>query len=113
MAYIKEKQRRRAAKARAEGLKEAYEKEFNQEGRGRKRPTFPLSTGRFAEDKEAVPLTRKEKSFRKEEGEKDLEVKERSMKLPESAIKRQKTKRQRYKERKRRRAQEERAKEFE
>ena len=38
---------------------EAYENEFNQEGQGRKRQTFPLSTGRFAEDKEAVPLTRK------------------------------------------------------
>ena len=110
VAYIKEKQRRRAAKARAEGVKErakkrlaneeAYENEFNQEGQGRKRQTYPLSTGRFAEDKEAVPLTRKEKSFRKEEGDEDLEVKERSMKLPESEIKRQKTKRQREKERK-------------
>ena len=71
VACISEKQRRRAAKARAAGVKErakkrlaneeAYEKEFNQEGRGRKRQTFPLSTGSFAEDKEAVPLTRKEK----------------------------------------------------
>ena len=123
VAYIKEKQRRRAAKARAEGVKErakkklaneeAYEKEFNQEGQGRKRQTYPLSTGRFAEDKEAVPLTRKEKSFRKEEGDEDLEVKKRSMKLPESEIKRQKTKRQREKERKQRRAEEERAKEAE
>ena len=123
VAYLKEKQRRRAAKARAEGVKErakrkfaneeAYENEFNQEGQGRKRQTYPLSTGRFAEDKEAVPLTRKEKSFRKEEGDEDLEVKERSMKLPESEIRRQKTKRQREKERKQRRAEEERAKEAE
>ena len=62
VAYIKEKQRRRAAKARAAGVKEraekrlaneeAYEKESNQEGRGRKRQPFPLSTGGFAEDKE-------------------------------------------------------------
>ena len=92
---------------------EAYENEFNQEGQGRKRQTYPLSTGRFAEDKEAVPLTRKEKSFRKEEGGEDLEVKERSVKLPESEIRRQKTKRQREKERKQRRAEEERAKEAE
>ena len=123
VAYLKEKQRRRAAKARAEGVKErakrrlaneeAYENEFNQEGQGRKRQTYPLSTGRFAEDKEAVPLTRKEKSLRKEEGDEDLEVKERSMKLPESEIRRQKTKRQREKERKQRRAEEERAKEAE
>ena len=123
VAYIQEKQRRRAAKARAEGVKErakrrlaneeAYENEFNQEGRGRKRQTYPLSTGRFAEDKEAVPLTKEEKSFRKEEGDEDLEVKERSMKLPECEIKRQKTKRQREKERKQRRAEEERAKEAE
>ena len=110
VAFIKEKQRRRAAKARAEGVKErakrklaneeAYENEFNQEGQGRKRQTYPLSTGRFAEDKEAVPLTRKEKSFRKEEGDEDLEVKERSMRLPESEIRRQKTKRQREKRKK-------------
>ena len=123
VAYIQEKQRRRAAKARAEGVKEraqrrlaneeAYENEFNQEGRGRKRQTYPLSTGRFAEDKEAAPLTKEEKSFRKEEGDEDLEVKERSMKLPECEIKRQKTKRQREKERKQRRAEEERAKEAE
>ena len=123
VAFIKEKQRRRAAKARAEGVKErakkklaneeAYENEFNQEGQGPKRQTFPLSIGRFAEDKEAVPLTRKEKSFRKEEDDEDLEVKERSMKLPESEIKRQETKRQREKERKQRRAEEERAKEAE
>ena len=120
VAFIKEKQRRRAAKARAEGVKErakkklaTYEKEFNQEGQGRKRQTYPLSTGRFAEDKEAIPLTKKEKSFRKEEGDEDLEVKKRSMKLPESEIKRQKTKRQREKERKKRRAEEERAKEAE
>ena len=72
-----------------------------------------MSTGRFAEDKEAVPLTKKEKSFRKEAGDEDLEVKERSMKLPESEIKRQKTKRQRGKERKQRRAEEEKAKEAE
>jgi len=96
-----------------ERAKRAYENEFNQEGRGRKRQTYPLSTGRFAEDKEAVPLTKKEKSFRKEEGDEDLEVKERSMKLPASEIKRQKTKRQREKERKQRRAEEERAKEAE
>ena len=123
VAYLKEKQRRRAAKARAEGVKErakrrlaneeAYENEFNQEGRGRKRQTYPLSTAKFAEDKEAVPLTKKEKSFRKEEGDEDLEVKERSMKLPASEIKRQKTKRQREKKRKKRRAEEERAKEAE
>ena len=123
VAFIKEKQRRRAAKARAEGVKErakkklaneeAYEKEFNQEGQGRKRQTYPLSTGRFAEDKEAIPLTKKERSFRKEEGDEDLEVKKRSMKLPESEIKRQRTKRQREKERKKRRAEEERAKEAE
>ena len=104
---MKERAKRRLAN------EEAYENEFNQEGQGRKRQTFPLSTGRFAEDKEAVPLTRKEKSFRKEEDDEDLEVKERSMKLPESEIKRQKTKRQREKERKQRRAEEERAKEAE
>ena len=122
VAYLKEKQRRRAAKARAEGVKdranrrlaneEAHENEFNQEGRGRKRQTYPLSTGKFAEDKEAAPLTKKEKSFRKEEGDEDLEVKERS-KLPASEIKRQKTERQKEKERKTRRAEEERAKEAE
>ena len=72
-----------------------------------------MSIGKFAEDKEAVPLTKKEKSFRKEEGVEDLEVKERSTKLPESEIKRKKTKRQREKERKKRRAEEERAKEAE
>ena len=117
VAYIKERQRRRAASQRAEGLKErvtkrlaneeAYEREFNQEGKGRKRQTFPLSTGEFAKDQEAMPLTKREKKFRAEEEEEMPEVKERSMKLPASEVKRKQTKRAREKEKKKRKAEEE------
>ena len=79
---------------------EAYEREFNQEGKGRKRQTFPLSTGEFAKDQEAMPLTKREKKFRAEEEEMP-EVKERSMKLPASEVRRNQTKRAREKERRR------------
>ena len=53
-----------------------------------------------------MPLTRKEKKFRAEEEEEMPEVKERSMKLPASEVRRNQTKRAREKEKKKREAQE-------
>ena len=53
-----------------------------------KRQTFPLSTGRFTESRQTVPLKRGGKRSRKEKSEEDFELKEKSMKFPGSEIKR-------------------------
>ena len=69
VAYIKERQRRGAAKARAAGLKEratkklaneeAYEREFNEEGRGRKRPASEVKRQQTKRTREKEKKKRK------------------------------------------------------
>lgn len=72
--------------------------------------TFPLSTGEFSSEQEVVPLTRKEKKSRAGEKEERPEIKDKSIKLPASEVKRQQTKRHREKGKKKRKAKEERLK---
>ena len=95
VAYIKERQRKRAAEHRKSGFKaraianvakqEEAERRFNQPDTGKKVKTFPLAEKELSNEVEAAPMGRKEKAFIKDEQDEEFpEVKRRSMELPPS-----------------------------
>ena len=109
VAYIKERQRKRAAEHRKSGLKaraianvakqEEAEERLNQLGSGRKVKTFPLAEGELSKEVQAAPMSKKEKTFLKDDQDEEYpEVKRRSMELPPSEKKRLKEKKAKFKE---------------
>ena len=110
VAYIKERQRKRAAEhRRSSGFKarafanvakqEEAERRFNQPDTGKKVKTFPLAEKEFSKEVEAAPMSKKEKAFIKDDKDEEFpEVKHRSMELPPSEKKRLKEKKAKFKE---------------
>ena len=109
VAYIKERQRKRAAEHRKSGFKaraianvarqEEAERRFNQLDSGRKEKTFPLAERELSKEVQAVPLSKKEKTFLKDDQDEEyLEVKRRSMELPPSEKRRLEEKKAKFKE---------------
>ena len=82
VAYIKERQRQRAAGHRKSGFKERAianvakqeeaERRFNQPDTGKKVKTFPLAERELSKEVEAAPMGRKEKAFKDEQDEEFL-----------------------------------------
>jgi hypothetical protein len=109
VAYIKERQRKRAAEHRKLGFKERSianvakqeeaERRFNQPDSGRKVRTFPLAEGELSKEVQAVPLSKKEKTFLKDDQDEEyLEVKRTIMELPPSEKRRLEEKKAKFKE---------------
>ena len=109
VAYIKERQRKRAAEHRKLGFKERSianvakqeeaERRFNQPDSGRKVRTFPLAEGELSKEVQAVPLSKKEKTFLKDDQDEEYpEVKRRSMELPPGDKSRLEEKKAKFKE---------------
>ena len=109
VAYIKERQRQRAADHRKSGFKERAianvakqeeaERRFNQPGTGVRVKTFPLAEKELSKEVEAAPMGKKEKAFIKNEQDEEFpEVKRRSMELPPSEKRRLKEKKAKFKE---------------
>lgn len=107
VAYIKEKQRLRAAKHRASSVKERaiqnvarqeeLEEKFNRPGQGQKEKVFPLATGALAGELQAVPLSKAERGSGREE---IPEVKKRRLELPPSEVRRKEKEREKRKKQK-------------
>ena len=109
VAYIKERQRKRAAEHRKSGAKaraianvakqEEAEERFNQLGSGRKVKTFPLAEGELSKEVQAAPVSKKEKTFIKDEQDEEFpEVKRRRMELPPGEKRRLEEKKAKFKE---------------
>ena len=109
VAYIKERQRKRAAEHRKSGFKaraianvakqEEAERRFNQPDTGKKVKTFPLAEKELSKEVQAAPMSKKEKTFIKDDQDEEFpEVKRRSMELPPSEKKRLKEKKAKFKE---------------
>ena len=112
VAYIKERQRKilkRAAEHRKSGFKaraianvakqEEAERHFNQPDTGKKVKTFPLAEKELSKEVQAAPMSKKEKTFIKDDQDEEFpEVKRRSMELPPSEKKRLKEKKAKFKE---------------
>ena len=109
VAYIKERQRKRAAEHRKSGFKERAianvvkqeeaERRFNPPDSGKKVTTFSLAEGKLSKEVQAAPMGKKEKAFIKDEQDEEYpEVKRRSMELPPSEKRRLKEKKAKFKE---------------
>ena len=109
VAYIKERQRKRAAEHRKSGVKaraianvakqEEAEERFNQLGSGRKVKTFLLAEGELSQEVQAAPMSKKEKTFIKDEQEEEFpEVKRGRMELPPGEKRRLEEKKAKFKE---------------
>ena len=109
VAYAKERQRKRAAEHWKSGFKaraianvarqEEAERRFNQLDSGRKEKTFPLSERELSKEVQAVPLSKKEKTFLKDDQDEEyLEVKRTIMELPPSEKRRLEEKKAKFKE---------------
>ena len=82
VAYIKERQRKRAAEHRRSGFKaravanvakqEEAERRFNQPDTGKKVKTFPLAEKELSKEVEAAPMSKKEKAFIKDEQDEEF-----------------------------------------
>ena len=106
VAYIKERQRKRAAEHRKSGFKarvianvareEEAERRFNQLDSWRKVKTFPLAERELSKEVQAVPLS---KTFLKDDQDEECpEVKRRSMELPPGEKRRLEEKKAKFKE---------------
>ena len=94
VAYIKERQRKRAVEHRLKTRKERAmanvarqeeaERRFNRPKYGKKEQVFPLAEGELAKEEQAAPMHRREKAFIKDDEEEMPEIKQRKMEVPPS-----------------------------
>ena len=111
VAYIKERQRKRAVQHRLKTRKERAtanvarqeeaERRFNRPKYGKKEKAFPLAEGVLANKEQAAPMHRREKAFIKDDEEEMPEIKQRRMEVPPSE--KEKNRRKRKEENKKRR----------
>ena len=111
VAYIKERQKKRAVEHRLKTRKERAianvarqeeaERRFNQPKYGKKDKVFPLAEGELAEERQAAPMHRRERAFIKDDDEEMPEIRQRKMEVPPSEKKRLQRKRQEEKKKKR------------
>ena len=103
VAYIKERQRKRAVEHRLKTRKERAmanvarqeeaERRFNRPKYGKKEKVFPLAEGELANEEQAAPMHRREKAFIKDDEEEMPEIKQRKMEVPPSEKERNRRKR--------------------
>ena len=103
VAYIKERQRKRAVEHRLKTRKERAkanvarqeeaERRFNRPKYGQKDKVFPLAEGELAKERQAAPMHRRERTFIKDDDEEMPEIKQRKMEVPPSEKERIKRKR--------------------
>ena len=94
VAYIKWRQRKRAAEHRLKTRKEraipnvARQEEaeirFNRPKYGQKDKVFPLAEGKLAKERQAAPMHRRERAFIKDDDEEMPEIKQRKVEVPPS-----------------------------